>query len=271
MEAIYSFIESITPEKFNAQDYLQFLLVLMVGVLLLGVLARLLFGKRSTLNHAVSSAIAILCIYVVNVVVYSTGAKLDIILSPLPFVHIEGNYLILFNFLNADFNTICAQVLDMVILAFLMNLLDTWLPKGKKLLSWYFFRFLSVVLAICLQYVVNLLLGFLVPAGLAEIAPVVLVVIMVLSVLLGALKLVVGGALSFINPVLGAFYTFFFSTLVGKQITKALLTTMILSGMVCLLNYLGIGVIFIASAALAAYLPLLIIVLVLWYVVGHLL
>jgi hypothetical protein len=40
---------------------------------------------------------------------------------------------------------------------------------------------------------------------------------------------------------------------------------------VCLLNYLEIGAVYIASAALAAYLPLLIIVLVLWYVVGHLL
>ncbi len=271
MEKVYEVIQSIVPENFDVANYLQFLLVMVVGVIVVSLLGRFIFGKRSTLNHAVSSAIAILCIYVVNVVVYSTGAKLEIILSPLPFVSIQGDYLILFNILAAGFNSICAHVLDMVILAFLMNLLDSWLPKGKKLLSWYFFRFLSVVLAICLQYVVNLLLGVIVPAGFAAYAPTILLLILLASLALGALKLLVGGALAFVSPLLAILYTFFFSTIVGKQLSKAILTTLLLTALVCLLNYLQIGAVYIASAALAAYLPLLIIVLVLWYVVGHLL
>lgn len=271
MEKIYEVFEAIVPDNFNVTNYLQFMLVMVVGVLLVGFLGRFVFGKRSTLNHAVSSAIAILCIYVVDVVVYSTGAKLEIILSPLPFVSIQGDYLMLFNILNGTFNDICVHVLDMVILAFLMNLLDSWLPKGKKLLSWYFFRFLSVVLAICLQYVVNLLLGVMVPAGFAAIAPTILVIVLLATLALGALKLLVGGALAFVNPLLAVLYTFFFSNIVGKQLSKAILTTALLTALVCLLNYLEIGAIYIATAALAAYLPLLIIVLVLWYVVGHLL
>ena len=271
MEKIYELIQSIVPENFNVSNYLQFLLVMVVGVMLVSLLGRIVFGKRSTLNHAVSSAIAILCIYVVNVVVYSTGAKLDIILSPLPFVSIQGDYLVLFNILSADFNSICTHVLNMVILAFLMNLLDSWLPKGQKLLSWYFFRFLSVVLAICLQYVVNLLLSVILPEGFAQIAPTVLVILLLVSLALGALKLLVGGALAIFSPVLAVLYTFFFSNIVGKQLSKAILTTTLLTALVCLLNYLEISAVYIASAALAAYLPLLIIVLVLWYIVGHLL
>ena len=102
----------------------------------------------------------------------------------------------LFNILNADFNSLCSHVLDMVILAFLMNLLDSWLPQGKKLLSWYFFRFLSVVLAICLQYVINMLLAVLVPQGFGEYADMILLIVLVASLLLGALKLIVGGALA---------------------------------------------------------------------------
>lgn len=271
MEKIYELIQSIVPDNFNVGNYLRFLLIMVVGVMLVSLVGRFVFGKRSTLNHAVSSAIAILCIYVVNVVVYSTGAKLEIILSPLPFVSIQGDYLVLFNVLNADFTSTCSHVLNMVILAFLMNLLDSWLPKGQKLLSWYFFRFLSVVLAICLQYVVNLLLSVILPAGFAEIAPTVLVIILLASLALGALKLLVGGALAFVSPVLAVLYTFFFSNIVGKQLSKAILTTTLLTALVCLLNYLEIGAVYIASAALAAYLPLLVIVLVLWYIVGHLL
>lgn len=271
MEKLYEFIQSIVPENFNVANYLEFLLIMVVGVMVVSLLGRLIFGKRSTLNHAVSSAIAILCVYVVNVVIYSTGAKLEVILSPLPFVSIQGDYLILFNILTAGFNSICTHVLDMIILAFLMNLLDSWLPKGQKLISWYFFRFLSVVLAICLQYVVNLMLGAIVPADFAVHAPAILLIILMAALALGALKLLVGGALAFISPVLAILYTFFFATIVGKQLSKAILTTVLLTALVCLLNYLQIGAVYIASAALAAYLPLLIIVLVLWYVVGHLL
>lgn len=271
MEAVYNLIESITPENFNAPQFVQFLLILVIGSLLLGFIGRLIFGKRSNMNHSVSSAIAILCIYVINVVIYSTGAKLDIFIAPLPFVSISGDYLTIFPILSASFGAICAQLLDMVILAFVMNLLETWLPKGKKILNWYFFRFLSVVLAICLMYIVNLILGALVPEGLANTAPIILVIVLVASLLMGALKLVVGGALAFINPLLGILYTFFFSTIVGKQLSKAITTTVILTALVVLLNYLGITAIYIASAALAAYIPLLIIVLALWYVIGHLL
>ena len=271
MEAVYSFIQSITPENFNAPQFIQFLAIVVVGILLLGFIARFVFGKKSALNQSVSASIAILCIYVVNVVVYSTGLKLDMILSPLPFVTISGDYLTIFPILSAGFNAICTQVLDMIILAFLMNLLVSWLPQGKKVWSWYGFRFLSVVLAICLQYVVNMILGAILPQGFAEIAPTVLLFILIAALALGALKLLVGGALAFINPVLGILYTFFFSNIVGKQLSKAILTTGILTALVCLLDYLGIAAVYIASAALAAYLPLLIIVLILWYMVGHLL
>lgn len=271
MDKIFSFIQSIIPENFNIAHYLEFILVMVVGVLLVSVLARAIFGKRSTLHHAVSSAIAILCIYVVNVAVYSTGVKLDFILSPLPFVSITGDYLTLFNILGAEFNDICIHVLDMVILAFLMNLLDSWLPKGEKLISWYFFRFLSVVMAICLQYIVNMILGVLVPAGFAEFAPTILLIILIAALLLGALKLLVGGLLAFLDPIMAVLYTFFFSNIIGKQLSKAILTTVLLTALVCLLNYLQITTVYIAAAALVAYLPLLIIVLVLWYIVGHVL
>ena len=250
MEKIYAFFDSITPEGFDAEQFLRFVAIFALGSLVFGFVARLIFGKKSNLNRAVSAAIAILCIYVVNVVVYSCGMKIKELLSPLPFVTIAGDYLNIFNFFTADFATICAQILDMVILAFLMNLLDSWLPQGKKLFGWFFFRILSVVLAICLQYIIALALDFLVPAGLAAYAPMILVIILIAALLLGALKLLVGGALAFINPLLGVLYTFFFCNVVGKQLSRAILTTLLLSGLVCLLNYLGIGAVYIASAAL---------------------
>lgn len=264
-------IRSLLPDGFSLSKYLLFVAVLAVGMLIISILGRVLFGKRSTLNYAVSSAIAILFMYVVNVVVYSTGLKWDAILSPLPFVSIEGDYLVLFNISTGGFRNICAYMLDLVILAFVMNLLQTFLPKGKKILSWYFWRLLSVVLAFVAMYFVNMLLNAFVPVGIAQFAPVVLVLLLIAALLLGALKLLVGGMLAFVNPILAILYTFFFSNIVGKQLSKAILTTTLLTALVCLLNYLHIGVVYIAGAALLAYIPLLIIVLVLWYVIGHIL
>lgn len=271
MEAVYSFIDRITPEAFDSRHFLQVAAILVIGMLIISLVGRLAFGKRSTLNRSVCCAIAILCMYVVNVVVYSLGLKVDTILAPLPFVSLSGDYLLIDDLLYSGFSSICTKVLNMLILAFLVGLLDSWLPQGKKLPSWFAFRILSVVLAMCLHYIVSQLLIAIVPQSVISFAPAVLIVVLIASILLGSLKLLVGGALAIISPVLGIFYTFFFSNLVGKQLSKAVWTTAILAGLVCLLNYLEIGAIFIGSAVLIAYLPLLLIVLALWYVISHLL
>ena len=89
--------------------------------------------------------------------------------------------------------------------------------------------------------------------------------------LTGALKFLVGLVLTSVNPLIAALYTFFFANAVGKQITKAMLTTAILVGLVLILQEMGIVAISVASAALAAYIPLILLVLVLWYIIGKLL
>lgn len=271
MEKITSWLQSLLPAGFNLSKYFQFVLILAVGMLIISVLGRVIFGKRSSLNYAVSSSVAILLMYVVNVVVYSLGLKWGALLSPLPFVSIQGDYLVLFNVLHGSFKGICSNILSLLILAFVMNLIQTVLPKGKKVLSWYFWRLLAVVLAFIAMYFVNMLVNNVVPAVITQNAPVVLLILLLAALLLGALKLLVGGLLAFINPLLALLYTFFFSNVVGKQLSKAILTTALLTALVCLLNYLQIGSIFIAGSALLAYIPLLIVALALWYVIGHIL
>ncbi len=271
MDAILSFFQSLLPAGFDAPSFLTAGLVLCLGALVLGFLGRLLFGKKSVLNQSVSSAIGILFIYAISIVTYSYGVSLKFFLSPLPFISLEGEQLHIFSFMSADYTLICGELLSTVILAFLVNLVNGWLPKGKKLFGWLFFRCLSVALAMLLHTVFNNLLYAFLPEGLLTWAPVILLSLLVLMLLVGALKFVVGAVLGSINPIIGLLYTFFFATVIGKQLSKAMLTTAIISALVLALNYLGIGTVFIGTAALAAYLPLLILLLVLWYVVGKLL
>ena len=271
MEEFVAWVKSLVPENFDLQTFAVTGLTLIVAFLVLGCIGRLFFGKRSVLNQSVSSAIGILFIYVLTVVIHSYGVNLNFLVAPLPFVTISGDYMSVFSFAAADYVQICGQLLNMIILAFLVNLVNGWMPKGKKLLGWLFFRCLSVVLAMLLHVIVNAILNAVLPEGLLIWAPVILLGILVISLLTGALKLVVGAALSTINPLIAVLYTFFFASFIGKQISKAMLTTAIISAMVYALNYFGILSVFIGAAALAAYLPLIIILLALWYIVGHLL
>lgn len=271
MDTITQFIQKLIPRNFDWNQYLWLLLIGIGAFLVLGFLFRIIFGKASSLNHSVSSAAALLCVYAVTVVIYSMGSSLSFILTPLPFVELKGDYLEIFPIMDADRTIISAQILEMIMLGFLMNLLTTWLPQGKNVISWIFFRFLAVVLAVCLNYVIHLLFVNILPESLTEMAPAILLAVLAAALLLGCLKLLVGGALAILNPILGFFYTFFFANIVGKQLTRAIVTAALLTALAYLLNYLEISVIYIASVALLTYLPVIIIALILWYVIGKLL
>lgn len=264
MEAITSYFSSV---GIDFDTFWKAGLILLLGTFLLSAFGRFVFGKRSALNNAVSSAIGILFIYAITVVLGSAGAQFANFVAPLPFVTIAGDTMTLFSFEGAHYTAICSEVLSMIILAFLVNLADGWLPKGKNIFSWLFFRVLTVVIGYLIHLVVVGLFASFLPEGLVTYAPVILLALLVLMLLTGALKIVVGAVLSTVNPLIGGLYTFFFASVIGKQITKAVLTTVILAALVIGLQYIGFSMISIASAALMAYIPFLIILVVLWYIV----
>ena len=158
----------------------------------------------------------------------------------------------------------------MIILAFLVNLLDTIIPKGKGIIGWYLLRFISIVLAMGLHYAFTWASNAYLPGFLVTYAPVLLLIVLILALLMGLLNVILGVLLIAMNPIFGALYTFFFSSLVGKQLSKAVFTTLILTAVLAVLNYFGTTLLCIAGAALAAYIPLLIVLLILWYLIGHL-
>ena len=94
-----------------------------------------------------------------------------------------------------------------------------------------------------------------------------LLAILVLMLLTGALRFLVGLVLTSVNPLIAAFYTFFFATLVGKQLTRAVMTTILLSALVYALNCVNIFAVSIASAALMAYIPFVVLLVLLWYTI----
>lgn len=267
-------LNELTASGFDIQYFLTAGVFFAAAALVLGWLGKVIWGAKNELSHAVSSAIGILFIYIITVVVLMAGPELDKFrefLSPLPFISIENEQLTLFIFENASYDLICSQILSMIILAFLVNLLDTLLPRGKKILDWFFYRVVTVVLAMAAHWLVCQLLTAFLPDVIVTHASVILLGILLIMLAVGVFKFLVGAAIATINPIIGALYTFFFANMVGKQISKAVLTTALLSALIWGLNYLGITTISIALAALMAYLPFLIILVAVWYIINRIL
>ena len=255
----------------NFYEFAIGVVVLLIGSLVFGLLSRFIFGKKSVLCSAVSSAIAILLIYALTVVIKGFGLQFNGLLAPLPFATVSDSGLALFSFAGAHYTVICSEILSMIILAFLVNLIDGWMPKGKKVWGWLVWRCVTVIAAFAAHILVVWLFGYLLPEGLVTYAPTVLLGLLVIMLLTGSLKLVVGALLTTVNPIIAGLYTFFFATVIGKQVSKAMLTTLLLVGLVVLLRYLGIVIISISMTALYAYIPFLLALLVVWYVVNRLL
>ncbi len=250
--------------------YIVLALVLTVVSMLLGRIGEAFFGKRSLIGCAVSSAIAVVFLYALTAVFLALGGKYAQFTTPLPFVTMEGETLTFFTFGGNDFSAICVQLLNMVILTFVVSLADRFLPRGKNIFLWLLLRVATVCIGLIAHLFVTELLMQLVPQGIAQYAPMVLLAVLVIMLLTGALKILVGVALTTVNPIIGALYTFFFANVVGKQITRSVMTTVLLALMIYALENLGIAAIGISLESLILYIPYGAGLLGLWYLCNRL-
>lgn len=264
----FSTLTSFIPVEITFGAMVKFIAIIAASVIAISLIFRLMFGKESALNKAVCAGIGILSIYVMTIAVYTfSPGNLEQFLVPLPFVKFSGEYLYIMSFAEADFSVICAEILSMVILVLLYNLTDSVLPDGESMLTWFVLRFLTIIASMVVHYLITGLTESFLPDLLVSYGPTILLLCLVASLLMGALSVILGLVLTVVNPIFGLLFTFFFSNKFGKQLSKAMLTTGILSGLVALLGHLGYTIICISAAALPSYIPLLALLLALWYVI----
>ena len=251
---------------------IKFLLFYIAGALIMGCLGRIVLGRHSSLNHSLSSAMAILFIYVTTIVVYTFKPwNLESFLSPLPFVTFFNDYMVVMPVIGIRPTVLSRELLSLIMLAFLVNLTDVSLPKGKSILGWCFWRFLSILLSMSLHLMMHWAFDTFLPNVLVTYAPIILLLLLVFMMLLGFLNAILGLVLTITNPLIGAAYTFFFSNIIGKQFTKAFFTAGILSVIIYLMGAFDYNFVNISMMSLTAYGPVAIISLILWYLIGHLL
>lgn len=266
----FSTLTSFIPVEITFGTMVKFIAIVAAVIVIISLIFRMLFGKESALNKAVCAGIGILSIYVMTIVVYTfSPGNLEQFLVPLPFVKFSGEYLYIMSFAEADFSVICAQILSMVILVLLYNLTESVLPEGESVVTWFVLRFLTIIASMAVHYLITGLTQSFLPDLLVSYGPTILLLCLVASLLMGALSVVLGLVLTVVNPIFGLLFTFFFSNKFGKQLSKAMLTTAVLCALVALLNRFGYSIICISAAALPSYIPLLALLLALWYVIGR--
>ena len=239
--------------------------VLTLGCIITGTVSRAVFGKRSVLFESASSAVGILFIYALTAVIYSVGTQYVPYTTPLPYVTITNVEMTLTKITGLHYTEICSILLNMVILSFLMNITDRWLPKGKHFLVWVFWRCVTVTVTMLLHLIAIVLMNKYLPVEILSYAPAILLGLLLIMILTGALKIIVGVIITTVNPLVGGLYTFFFANIIGRQVTKAVFTTTILSCLFFLLEKLQVTSIDIQSGALIAYIPYALLLLLIWY------
>lgn len=263
---------SYLPAEISFMTVAQFLLYFAAASLVLGSISRVVLGKRSSLNHALSSVMAVLFIYTVTIVIYTFKPwNLDILLSPLPFVTFSDHYLIVHPMTDLTFPALCSQLLSLMILTFLINLVDTLIPPGEGIVNWLLLRLITVLGCFGLHFLVSWAFRTYLPEALVTYAPTILLAVLLVLLGSGVVSLVLGLIIAITSPFLGAMYSFFFSNIVGKQISKSIFTTGVVCGIFYLMEHFGLVVILISPAALLTYVPLALVLLLLWFLVGHIL
>lgn len=272
LSAIGRTVSDLVPVDLDLLHIGKFLLLFAAGSLILSILGRFILGKRSSLNHSLSSVMAILFVYAVTIMVYTFKPwNLESLLSPLPFVTFFNDYMVVMPVVGIYPTVLARELLGLIILAFLVNLLDTFIPQGKSALGWFCLRLLTVGLSMGLHLLVHWAFNTYAPTLIVEYAPLILVILLVSLLMMGFLNAVVGLIIAVTNPFIGAVYTFFFSNIVGKQVTKAVFSVGILCVILFFMDQAGLSFIHISTTALTAYVPVALVSVVLWYLIGHVL
>ena len=149
--------------------------------------------------------------------------------------------------------------------------MDTLIPEGEGIFGWLLLRLITVLGCFALHLVVSWAFRTYLPEAMVVYAPMILLVTLVIMLLSGVVSLLLGLVIAITSPFLGAMYSFFFSNLVGKQISKAMFTSGVICGILWLMEHFDMIVILITPAALLTYIPLALVLFLLWFLIGHLL
>lgn len=259
-------------EYAETADWLRFLMTaLQFAVIfsLAGVILRLIFGKDSRLNRALSACLSILLMYLAAILIYLFLPVARDFLSPLPFLTVQQTRVTLWDLSALSEGLLYGSLLKLAFIAFLVNLLEALLPRGETFRRWWLWRTVTVLSVLTLYSLLCTWLEGAYPQVFTLWAKPMILGFWLAILLTAVLKLLLGVVLTVMNPIIGALYTFFFSNIFGRQFSKSILTTLILVALMGILNGLGFSQFSFSDSSFAAYGPTCLIILLTLYLFGR--
>ena len=246
-------------------DHPQLLIVggMVLSLLILLTLAgRFLFRKNSVIMGTISAAFTVFFVYLAAILLPLPPPPVS-----LPLMEIDNTTVTVFRF-TGDYLLLANHLLRFLLLAFYAALVNQFLPKGKLL--WPLFRILSIAIVFGAYLITISLLSSVLTPVIAKYSSAIILGILALLLATGSIRLLIGAAVSTVNPVIAVLFTFFFVTLLGKQILKAALVTVIFALLLLLLQSCGLTSVPIDSVSPAISIPIAAGAGFLWFLIGKL-
>lgn len=270
VQTVESFLNdsgSWLPATLGISSAFQMTLALIAVSIAIGIAFRVLFGKRCSANQAVAASAGIVFLYVSTVFIYVLNPwGFARYLSPLPFALFRRDILIILPFEGVEYSVISQHVLSLIILCFLVHFLDSIFPTGRSFFVWFLLRCALLCCTVFGSLTVNWIITSVLPTGIMVYAPIILLVLLGAAIVIGLFNPLLCIIFTVVNPIVGLLYTFFFSNLIGKQLTKSVLSAGVLCGIFYTLERMGFTVIEISTSAILPFLPFGLLLLAIWYI-----
>ena len=274
LEVISTYILSLFPEGFNPMDMLKALVYIIAIVFVITALIRMVHKKASQYNHALSSAMALMFMYLLLVQLRRFMPEVvDPLLDRLPLIDLnqEAGTIQLYHFTMKDFAGSCREFLYLFILSFCLIGLDDIIPDAKNTPSWMILQFIIVCIAMAIYSFILKSISHFAPDILDSFAPMILVCILLFMVFLGLLKVILTLMLVAVNPLLGAISAFFSSNKVGLALGKSVMCSLVLTAVAIFMTHQNFALFNLADLTLLVCILPMAVGLLLWVVIGHIL
>ena len=274
LEVLSTYILSLFPEGFKPMDMIKGLVYIIAVSVIIAVVTRLIHKKASQYNHALSSGMALMFMYMLLIQLRRLFPELiDPVLSKLPLIELnaEAGTIGLYHFTAKEFLHGCTEYLYLFILCFCLIGLDDLIPDAKNAASWIVLQFVILSLSFVIYNFVIKCLNHFIPEMMDSFAPMILVSILLFMIFLGLLKVLLTLMLTAVNPLLAAVSAFFSGNKVGLALGKSVMCSIMLFAVSVFMTHQNFSVFRLEDLTLLVCFAPMFVMVILWFGIGHLL
>lgn len=213
----------------------------LIAVFILAGIARLVLKESANVIASAASCVQLVLVGLGAIALYVAFPAFGQALSQLPFLSLHSFGCSLLSPAQLESHTLFPALLRLFLLALLINLWEELLPKSKKIAPWLLLRVLSTAGSLCCYFLLCEVLQRYCPQILDKWAMSIVLSILGCVCLLGICKGLLTIAAVVVHPLLGLLFAFFFSHVIGRQLTRAVITSVLFLGLAWYLGESGIS------------------------------